>query len=97
MNHDDEPPIGIPWYRLEAYTTALQLMEDAADLPPSFPRWLQAVEAEIKAHETAGRRTVRALIDPLAFPHWCKRNGFRLNAAGRKAYADAVAKSLPKT
>lgn len=83
--------IGLPWFMKEDYPGILSIMEDSDVLPRTWNKWLMDVEQVEKKLRREGIITIKAYIDPVTFPYWCRVNGLNVDAKARMAYAKAVA------
>ena len=88
--------VGVPWYLEPDYPGILEVMEDAADMPDSFDKWLGEAEAEERRLRSGGRVVARAIIDPFEFTIWCRNEGVKPDAAARNGFAAWVASHQAK-
>jgi hypothetical protein len=82
------PVMGIVWYLEQDYPAVLRLMADAHLLPRSFQQWQDKAQRAERDLRAQGITPVRAILDPAAFPEWCRRNGQQVDAKGRMAFAN---------
>ena len=82
------PAVGIAWYRREDYAEILRIMQDAAELPTTWEKWFYAAERGARVLQKRGHIVVRAYIDPVDFPEWCRQRGLKLDAQARMQYAN---------
>ena len=87
----------ISWYHQRDYQSLLAIFGDASSLPLTYKAWLeQATELERQVQRSGGR-VIRAYLDPVEFPKWCKLHGKRVDASGRIAYgSEFAAETLSK-
>ncbi len=83
-------PIGIPWYRREDYDRLKDIFEDGAEFQVSYEDWLNASEDAATALSRRQYKVERVTIDPDAFCDWCRKNGRKMDALARTAFANAV-------
>ncbi len=85
-----ESATGISWYRKRDYEALLSVFVDAASLPRTYDEWLakaMELEREVKRR---GSRVIRAYVDPIEFPKWCRTTGHKTDASGRVAYGSSI-------
>jgi hypothetical protein len=81
---------GISWYHKRDYEALLSVFVDAASLPRTYDEWLvKAIELEREA-KRRGSRVIRAYVDPIEFPKWCRTTGHKTDASGRVAYGSSI-------
>ncbi len=85
--------VGIPWYRKRDYARIVSLMADTGQLPKSYERWRERAERLERSLRAAGRRSMRALIEPKAFARWCASHRLKANAHSRLLYVEKALKS----
>jgi len=79
------------WYTRENYDRVKAICDDPETFPDTFNAWHQLAKAGFDRYSASGHFVVKAHIDPETFPSWCRENGYKVNADGRKAFANAVA------
>jgi hypothetical protein len=85
-----ESATGISWYHRRDYAALLTVFVDGASFPRTYDEWLaKAIELE-KDVRRRGSRVVRAYVDPIEFPKWCRITGHKMDASGRVAYGSSV-------
>ena len=88
--------VGIPWYLEPDYPGILKVMEDAADMPDSFEKWIGGAQAEERRLQSGGHVVARAVIDPFEFTIWCRNEGLNPDRAARVRFAEWVASRQAK-
>lgn len=83
--------VGMSWYRPEDYKAIQRIMVDPHTLFDTYEEWLTSAEKGEQSMRLQGYVVVRAYIDPLTFPDWCRANGHKVDAKGRMAYANFIA------
>lgn len=79
--------VGMVWYRSEDYSQILAIMEDAHRLPATFEQWRKKATAGESHRQRQGWTVVRAVIDPDAFPGWCRTRGLHVDAKARMRFS----------
>ena len=79
--------VGIAWYSRQDYRRALEIMDDAAELPRTFDQWLKRAEATEREIKRAGHIVVRAMIKPEEFAAWCGAKGLNTDGKARSQWA----------
>ncbi len=86
---------GIAWYRTpKDYQSLRAVFSDADTLPGTYEDWLAKAEQLEKRIKAQGGRPIRAYMDPVNFPKWCKDNGCDVDAQGRTNFASAHAAQI---
>ncbi len=88
--------VGIAWYSRQDYRRALEIMEDADQLPRTFDQWLKRAEATERQIKRAGHVVVRAMIKPEEFAAWCRAKGLNTDAKARTEWASEFAHQQAK-
>lgn len=83
--------VGLIWYRPQDYPRILEVMEDADDLPATYGEWYEKTRDIERYLKRNGYFVVRTLLDPEAFPGWCRSRGLKVNAKARAEFANAAA------
>ncbi len=83
--------VGIAWYSRQDYRRALEIMEDADQLPGTFDQWLKRAEATEREIKRAGHVVVRAIIKPEEFAAWCRAKGLNIDTEARTEWASEFA------
>ena len=84
--------VGIAWYRSpEDYDSLRAVFTDSDTLPDTYDDWLAKAEQLEKQIKAQHGRPIRAYIDPVNFPKWCKENGYDLNSQGRSEFGNSQA------
>jgi hypothetical protein len=83
--------VGISWYRKHEYVRVRRIMVDTHALPPTYEVWRWKAESEERRAQARGVLVIRAIIGPKEFLGWCARNGLRVDATARTAFAAEVA------
>jgi len=82
---------GIVWFRRDDYAAVRRIMTDCDRLPQTYEAWLRGAEQAEKRVVANGFRAVRAFVDLVEFPAWCRANGVQCDSAGRGHFAAWVA------
>lgn len=85
---------GISWYHRGDYEALLTIFTDSGSLPASYDEWLQRAEDLERQVQRTGSRVIRAYVDPVEFPKWCRLTGNKADASGRVAFGSAVAAEI---
>jgi len=89
--------IGIAWYSRQDYQRALEMMDDADQLPGTFDQWLKRAEATEQEMKRAGHVTVRTIIKPEEFTAWCRAKGLKLDAKARSQWSSEFASRVEQS
>jgi hypothetical protein len=84
-------PLGLPWCREEDYDAFRAIFEDANNLPTLWKQFITPLEKAEQAFQADGQSVKRIYINPLTFPGWCERKGYRINAKAREKFAAEIA------
>lgn len=82
---------GISWYHRQDYEALLSIFTDGLSLPRNYDEWLVRAEDLERKVQRNGKRVIRAYVDPVEFPKWCKSTGNKTDASGRLAFGSAFA------
>jgi hypothetical protein len=82
--------VGIPWYRQEDWPALIAMFEDGAVFD-SFDQWEERAKEVERKFQRAGHIVERVVIDPDAFPEWCRRNGVGADRESRADFAAEIA------
>ena len=82
---------GFPWYRKEDWPEIKRIMTDAEKLHDSYEDWLGAATQSEQRIRQSGQIVVRAYIDPVEFPNWCRARGLNVDAEARALFASTIA------
>lgn len=85
-----ESATGISWYHKRDYATLLTVFVDGATFPRTYDEWLAKAKELEKDVQRRGSRVVKAYVDPIEFPKWCRITGHKTDASGRVAYSSSV-------
>ncbi|MDB5344415.1 MAG: hypothetical protein JWP89_2792 [Schlesneria sp.] len=85
-----ESATGISWYHRRDYEALLAVFVDAAALPHTYDEWLAKAKELEREVQRRGSRVIRAYVDPIEFPKWCRTTGHKTDASGRVAYGSSV-------
>lgn len=86
-----ESATGISWYRPDDYYVLRKIFADGGSLPQTYEQWLVLAMDLEKQVRRSGSRVIRAYLDPVEFPKWCRLTGNKIDASGRVAYGSAFA------
>jgi hypothetical protein len=81
--------VGMPWYTAIGYDRARSVMVDRHLMPPSFEDWQAGAERALDEVRRQGYVPVKAIVDHLAFPLWCRLRKLPCDAVGRARFASA--------
>jgi hypothetical protein len=84
------PAVGVYWIEEADYLSALQLFDDGATLPRTWPEWRKMAEEMEHGLKAYGHPVMRVRIDPESFPDWCAAHGTSPGRQGRKAFVAAA-------
>jgi hypothetical protein len=92
MSDENEPPprIGVYWLKESDYPTALEIFDDGATMPRTWPEWLKMAEEMERGLKAYGHPVERVTIDPRAFTGWCAAHGTTPGRQGRKMFLAAA-------
>ena len=83
--------VGVAWYSRMTYQNLRHIFDDGNLLPASFDEWQRIAERGCDRLTSEGYEPVHVYIDLDTFPKWCRKNDFRPDSIGRRAFADSVA------
>lgn len=86
-----ESATGISWYRPQDYDALRRMFTDGASLPQTYEQWLILAMDLEKQVRRSGSRVIRAYVDPVEFPKWCRLTGNKTDASGRVAFGSSFA------
>ena len=86
--------VGLAWYRPENFAEVRAMMTDSDVLPASHQELMNRVHKLERHFRRSGIAIVRVYLDTDDFPAFCRANGLDLDAEGRLAYVNAVAKKM---
>lgn len=86
-----ESATGISWYHPHDYDVLRKLFLDGGSLPKTYEQWLTLATDLEKQVRRSGSRVIRAYLDPVEFPKWCRLTGNKVDASGRVAFGSAFA------
>jgi hypothetical protein len=79
--------VGIAWYRPEDYDRLKAMFPDGSILPDTYHEWLKKAREVSGTLAVSGETVVKAWIDPITFPGWCKEHGVGMDVKGRLEYS----------
>jgi hypothetical protein len=79
--------VGIAWYREADYLEIIRIMDDAQNFNPTFAGWEEKMRRRESELNASGISTIRAIIDPKAFPGWCALRGLKVDSYARQRFA----------
>jgi hypothetical protein len=84
--------VGICWYRPGDYERLKTMFTDSEVLPDTYEEWLPGARDAIVTLASQGYRVVKAYIDPVTFPEWCRTRGLEMDATARARYGAEYAR-----
>lgn len=89
-------PVGVIWYRREDYDQLKGMFPDGDVLPDNFDEWLKIANNTFAELTQRGFLLLKAMIDPLTFPEWCRAHQEKMDANGRTRYAAEYSRTHAK-
>lgn len=84
--------IGMAWYRnAQDYDQLKAMFTDREVLADTFEQWHKSAQIGWDKLIAAGHVVIKADIDPVTFPEWCRAHGMEMNAKARIAYGNECA------
>jgi hypothetical protein len=88
--------VGICWYRPGDYDRLTALFKAGEVLPDTYEEWLQDAPDAIVTLASQGYAAVKAYIDPVTFPEWCRTRRLEMDATARTRYGAEYARQQAK-
>jgi hypothetical protein len=84
-------PIGIPWYRREAYPELRKLFVDGDRLPRDYDQWLASATQGFAQVQAQGGLALKVYLDPRHFRFWCQERRLEPDFRARQQFVMAIA------
>ncbi|MHB8953517.1 MAG: hypothetical protein ACYC4U_11155 [Pirellulaceae bacterium] len=84
--------VGIPWYRsADDYAQLRAVSGDADTFCDTYDEWLTKAQQLENRVTRDGGRPIRAYMDPVEFPKWCRDRGLNINTQARSHFGSEFA------
>jgi len=93
VTEDQQPVVGVAWYRKDQWDQLLSLSEDRASLEDTFGEWLIDARLTMLRLRREGLDVRQVDVDVNDLANWCKEQGVHVTASTRAGY---VAEKLRK-
>ncbi|NOR23740.1 MAG: hypothetical protein GQ542_04985 [Desulforhopalus sp.] len=82
----DQPVLGIGWYKESQWNLLLEHAVDREDLEQTYGEWLEGILEGIENFSKAGIHCEKIPIDVAEMITWCKDNGYPFDGPSRSVF-----------